>query len=87
MKEKIIRVLEKHLYHGLLGNINLDDTIESIAAEIESLQKPSDGEIIKAGMESEGSGDKYFIGIHYSNDWIAGAKACRDGLITKEQAQ
>ena len=43
-------------------------------AELIKEKLPSEEEIKQQGMILEGAGDRYYEGIHYSDDWIDGAK-------------
>ena len=51
-KEGIIEVLKKHLYKGLLGNINIDGEIESIATELSEVKAKSKIKVLEDMINS-----------------------------------
>jgi len=64
--------------NNIVEQIDINDLLKEYASQNQSV---SDEDIKRAGMIEEGLGDKYIKGIHYSNDWIGGAKAMKYGEI------
>ena len=81
--EKLVRFYENKLSVGEINSAyDIKKQLSELKTQVEvDPRELTDEEIKKQGMIEEGLGDKYFVGIHYNNDWISGAKAMRDNKI------